>query len=167
MEKSISRTLVPLTIIFFLTVLPAAAEPDSVKNLANFQDSWGNTGGLYRVLFQDKPYLVFKLRERSKPEEADILLDQKSLAAFEANLIAFQRANNPLREEGFQVFERFEKDGAILQEVFVHTGGVPMKAIQVVQERDGTKREHAVALDNTSYQEILRALRLAKQKMGW
>lgn len=161
------RYLSVVMVVLTFLASPALAEPDSVKNLASFQDGWGNTGGYYQVMFQNKEYLIFKVRERSKPADADFVLEPDSLKAFEADLVRFKRANNPLKSEGFQVFSKLEKDGAVLQEVFAYINGIPMKAVQVIQMRDGKKYEHVIALDKTSYTGILQGMRSAKKKLGW
>ncbi len=156
-----------LCLLLPLLLLSAHAESAGIENLANFQDGWGNTGGFWRVTYNDQSYLVLKIRNKDKKGAADIVFDEEKLNQFEANLLKLKRARNTLKNDGFLVNDVIHSGESVQHMVIARLNGAKLKTVQVVQHKDGTKLDHSIALTQESYNEIKLAIKKVRRILKW
>lgn len=159
----ILKLILILPYLFFI----AHAETAGIENLANFQDGWGNTGGFWQVNYNGQTYLVLKIQNKDKEGAADIVLDQEKLDQFEANLLQLKKAHNSLKNDGFKVTDAIASGDAVLHMVIARINGAKLKTVQVVQQKDGVKHDHSIALTQDSYNDIKMAIKKVRRILGW
>jgi hypothetical protein len=156
-----------LRIFGVLILLTGLTLADGVTNVASFQDGWGNTGGFWQVSVNGETYLVLKLRSKDKKGEADIVFTREQFDEFEENLRELKQAHNSLKRDGYEVGKTIHSGDAMQNTIFARINGVKVKTIQVIQTKNGEKRDHSLALSADSYKDIKLAIKKVRRELGW
>lgn len=146
-----------------LTICCQAEE--SIKQIAVFQDGWGNTGSFWKVVLGDKSYVALKVSEKNKTGEADIVFDLKLLKQFEDNVLALKKSYNPMREDGFTILETITSGDANVKTFHARMNGQKFKAIQITQMKEGQKQQHNLSLNQNSYTGLKLGIKKARKAL--